>query len=91
MFGLAGTLVSLSQLPADGLAPGAYAQAIGMAVLTTLYGLLLANLVLRAARPDRRARRLAEEQERQQVIDWLAGQVEPAIPHRGPARPQEAA
>ncbi len=43
VFGLAGTLISLSQLPAEGLARGALGGAISMAVLTTLYGLLLAN------------------------------------------------
>jgi chemotaxis protein MotA len=82
VFGLAGTLISLSQLPVDGIARGAYAGAIGMAVLTTLYGLLLANLVLAplARVIDRRA--AAEEAERQKIVDWLAAQVAPAIPRR---------
>lgn len=82
VFGLAGTLVSLSQMPADGIARGAYAGAIGMAVLTTLYGLLLANLVLAPlARLVERAA-LAEERERQKIVDWLAGQVAPDLPQR---------
>lgn len=87
VFGLAGTLVSLSQLPADGLARGAFAGAIAMAVVTTLYGLLLANLVLAPlARMVERAAQ-AEEAERQLVIDWLAGQVgEAAPPPRGDLR-----
>jgi chemotaxis protein MotA len=82
VFGLAGTLVSLSQLPADGIARGAFAGAISMAVLTTLYGLLLANLVLAplARAIDRRI--AAEEAERQKLFDWLAEQVAPVIPHR---------
>lgn len=80
-FGLVGTLVSLSQLPADGIAQGALFGAISMAVLTTLYGVLLANLVL--APLSRAVERAAEDEERQrqQVLDWLAGQVAPAIPH----------
>lgn len=80
VFGLAGTLVSLSQLPADGIAKGAFAAAISMAVLTTLYGLLLANLLLAPlARMIERAG-AAEEAERQNVVDWLASQVEAAMP-----------
>ncbi|MBS0477208.1 MAG: MotA/TolQ/ExbB proton channel family protein [Proteobacteria bacterium] len=82
VFGLAGTLVSLSQLPADGLARGAFTGAIAMAVTTTLYGLLLANLVLAplARRIERAA--LAEEVERQTVIDWLTEQIHDAMPPR---------
>lgn len=82
VFGLAGTLVSLSQLPAQGLATGAFTGVISMAVLTTLYGLLLANFVLAplARIVDRAA--AAEEAQRQEVVDWLAAQVAPAVPHR---------
>ncbi|MDE2412516.1 MAG: MotA/TolQ/ExbB proton channel family protein [Sphingomonadales bacterium] len=86
VFGLAGTLVSLSQLPADGLVRGAFTGAIAMAVTTTLYGLLLANLVLAplARRIERAA--LAEEVERQTVIDWLTEQIHDAMPPRGLGR-----
>ena len=82
VFGLAGTLISLSQMPVDGLAKGAYAAAIGMAVLTTLYGLLLANLLLAplARAIDRVAN--AEEQQRQDIVDWLAAQVIDELPGR---------
>lgn len=82
VFGLAGTLVSLSQLPANGLATGAFTGVISMAVLTTLYGLLLANIVLAplARMVDRAAAR--EEVQRQDVVDWLAAQVAPAVPTR---------
>ena len=91
VFGLAGTLISLSQLPADGIARGAYAGAIGMAVLTTLYGLLLANLLLAPlARMVERAA-AAEERERQSIVDWLAAQVAPAIPRSRPAPLDHAA
>lgn len=82
VFGLAGTLVSLSQLPADGIARGAMAGAISMAVITTLYGLLAANLLLAPlARMVERAAQ-AEERERQDLIDWLAGQLADACPPR---------
>lgn len=82
VFGLAGTLISLSQLPADGLARGAMTGAISMAVVTTLYGLLSANLVLAPlARIVERAAQ-AEERERQSLIDWLAWQVADACPPR---------
>lgn len=82
VFGLAGTLISLSQLPDGGVARGAFAGAISMAVLTTLYGLLLANLLLAplARMVDRRAQ--AEQRERQALLDWLAGQVVPALPRQ---------
>lgn len=84
VFGLAGTLVSLSQLPADGLARGAFAAAIGMAVVTTLYGLLLANLVLAPLSRIVERAALAEERARQDIVDWLAGQVSAAMPRRVP-------
>ena len=78
VFGLAGTLVSLSQLPSSGLAAGQFAGAISLAVLTTLYGLLLANLLLA---PLSRAveRAIArEEEEREKLFDWLSAQIAPA-------------
>lgn len=85
VFGLAGTLVSLARLPADGLSKGAYLGSISMAVLTTLYGLLLANLLLAPlARVIERAAS-EEERERQKLVDWLAQQVAPAVPRGKPA------
>ncbi len=89
VFGLAGTLISLSQLPTGGMAQGAISGAISMAVITTLYGLLCANLVLAPlARMIERAA-LAEERVRQDLIDWLAGQVADACgPRTEPARPE---
>ena len=75
VFGLAGTLISLSQLPHAGVAAAGLTAAISMAVLTTLYGLLAANLLLAPlARIVERAA-LAEETGRQAVIDWLAQQL----------------
>ncbi|VWX53033.1 MotA/TolQ/ExbB proton channel family protein [Novosphingobium sp. 9U] len=80
VFGLAGTLISLSQLPSGGAASGDFTGAIGMAVLTTLYGLLLGNIVFAPlARVVERAAQ-AEERERQGVVDWLEAQIAPAVP-----------
>lgn len=80
VFGLAGTLISLSQLPAGGAERGDFTAAIGMAVLTTLYGLLLGNIVFAPlARVIERAAS-AEERERQTVVDWLEDQIAPAVP-----------
>jgi chemotaxis protein MotA len=80
VFGLAGTLVSLSQLPG---ASGDFAGAISMAVVTTLYGLLLGNLAF--APIARVVARVAarEEKERQKVLDWLEDQVVIALPGHG--------
>ncbi|WP_404482510.1 MotA/TolQ/ExbB proton channel family protein [Novosphingobium sp. BL-52-GroH] len=80
VFGLAGTLVSLTRLPADPGAAGDFTAAISMAVLTTLYGLLLGNLLF-APLARMIARRAAEEErERQRVLDWLETQVAGALP-----------
>lgn len=85
VFGLAATLISLSQLPANGIDRHAYMGAISMAVSATLYGLLLANLILAPlARAIERAA-AEEESERQKIVDWLAKQVAGAMPAR--ARP----
>ena len=80
VFGLAGTLVSLSQLPADGLARGAFMGAISLAVLTTLYGLLLGNLVL--APLSRAVERRVEDEEaaRREISDWMIAKLAPACP-----------
>lgn len=78
VLGLAGTLVALGGFSAA--ADADYARSIGTAVITTLYGLVLANFVLGplAAAVARRAR--IEERERQELIDWLAAAVERSIP-----------
>jgi chemotaxis protein MotA len=87
VFGLAGTLISLSQLPAGGAAQGDFTGAIGMAVLTTLYGLLLGNVLFAPlARVIERAAS-SEEVERQTVVDWLEAQIAPAVPRLHETRP----
>jgi len=90
VFGLVGTLYSLSQLAADGIGKDAFAGAISTAVLTTLYGLLLANLLIAPlARLVERAS-TREEKERQKVVDWLAQQVASDIPRSKPVVVAEA-
>lgn len=84
VFGLAATLISLSQLPADGINRHAYMGAISMAVTATLYGILLANLFFAPlARAVERAA-AKEESERQKIVTWLASQVTAAMPARRP-------
>jgi chemotaxis protein MotA len=78
VLGLAGTLVALATLSGGDGADSDYAAAIGLAVTTTLYGLIAANLVFAplAGAIERRAR--AEERARQSLLDWLAAAVERA-------------
>jgi len=81
VFGLAGTLVSLAQLSGHGgVARALYLNAISMSVLATLYGLLLANLLLAplARAIERRAER--EESARQELVDWIAAQFAAVSP-----------
>lgn len=80
VFGLAGTLVSLTQLPAGQSAPGGYSSAISMAVLTTLYGLLLGNMVFAPVARIVARRNVEDERERQKVLDWLEVQAVDALP-----------
>lgn len=90
VFGLAGTLVSLSQLPPAGVAQGDFVGAIGMAVLTTLYGLLLGNLVFAPLARVLERRSLAEERARQSVVAWLEEQIAPAVPRLHEAQAPQA-
>lgn len=90
VLGLAGTLLSLTQLPRTGVSGAAYGGTISMAVLTTLYGLLLANFVFAplAKAVDRKAQ--AEEAERQKILDWLAEQVAAACAPRRAAHSERS-
>lgn len=87
VFGLAGTLISLSQLSVGGPDSSDFTGAIGMAVLTTLYGLLLGNIVLAPLARTVERRGYAEEYERQQVVDWLEAQIAPAAPQLQDVKP----
>nr|WP_314464157.1 MotA/TolQ/ExbB proton channel family protein [uncultured Novosphingobium sp.] len=80
VFGLAGTLVALNQLPPLDQPGGDFSVAISMAVLTTLYGLLLGNLFFTPLARVVARRAADEERDRQTVIDWLEAQVADAMP-----------
>ncbi|WP_230293673.1 MotA/TolQ/ExbB proton channel family protein [Croceicoccus sp. Ery5] len=78
-FGLAGTLLALSQLPSDPAA--GMNAALSAAVLTTLYGVLLAHLVLTPLAEAIRRSGEAEEQARDELLRWTAAQLEGAVVH----------
>lgn len=80
VFGMAGTLFALSQLDQTAGASPAMMGSIGLAVVTTLYGLLLAHMLLHplASLIERRGRN--EEDQRQLLIDWMARQLAGALP-----------
>ena len=72
ILGLAGTLIALGQAPSAAHQAGGLVDAIAMAVVTTLYGLIAANFVFAplASAIERKSRR--EERDRDLVLDWLA-------------------
>lgn len=80
VFGMAGTLFSLSQMDTGAAAGAASMSSIGLAVVTTLYGLLAAHLVFHplASLVERRGQ--SEEAGRQQLIDWMARQLAGSLP-----------
>lgn len=85
VFGLVGTLVGLASLPANGLdGGGAVMAAVSTAILTTLYGLLVAHLLVMplAGLVERRGH--TEEADRERLIGWLAEQLGPACPRAVP-------
>ena len=89
VLGLAGTLLALGGL-SDAVTTGSYGPAIGAAVTTTLYGLIVANFLFAplSAAVERRAR--AEERERRELLDWLADAVGRAAPDARPASTNSA-
>lgn len=91
VMGLAGTLVSLATLHGAGIRADTLGNAIGMAVATTLYGLIVAHFLFGPLAEIVRRRAAAEEDARQSAIDWLAEQLAPAFEqhdgHHAPARP----
>lgn len=79
VFGLAGTLVALSQPHGTATSSSAMTAAVAAAVLTTLYGLVLAHLVLvpLARMIERRQER--EEAAREALIGWLLEQLRDTV------------
>jgi len=91
VFGLAGTLVALSQLTANA-APGTLiSSSIPMAILTTFYGLMTAHLLFSPLARFIERRAHAEEAERQKLVDWLAAELERETHRQGFAREHLAA
>lgn len=80
VLGLAGTLVALGTMPGDADA-GGMTGAIAMAVITTLYGLAAANFLFSPLASAIMRRSTREERDRQAVLDWLAREVDKAVPH----------
>lgn len=86
VLGLAGTLFALGQAPGTATQGDSLVDAIAMAVVTTLYGLVAANFLFApiAAAIARRSRQ--EERDRDEVLEWLAEGVRKA----GSASPVES-
>lgn len=76
VFGLAGTLIALSQLP-TAAAPGTMLSAsIPTAIVTTFYGLMAAHLFFAPIARFIERRTDGEAEERRKLIDWLASELE---------------
>jgi len=75
VFGMAGTLFSLSQMQVGDMGDAQLLASVAMAIVTTLYGLLLANLAFHPLARLMERRMLAEDEDRQRLIDWLAAQL----------------
>ncbi|AKH44185.1 chemotaxis protein MotA [Altererythrobacter atlanticus] len=78
VLGLAGTLISLGSLSSDVAEGGNYAAAIGMAITTTLYGLVIANFLFSPLAAAVKRRSSVEECARKELLDWLAQAVKDA-------------
>lgn len=77
VFGLIGTLYGLTQLaPAQGVnAAAAIMGAVSTAVLTSLYGALIAHLVCFPLASAIERKGLAEEQERDRLAEWFVASI----------------
>jgi chemotaxis protein MotA len=78
VFGLVGTLYGLTQLgsvSAAGDPTATIMAAVSTAVLTSLYGALIAHLVCFPVASAIERRGLADEQDREALAEWFAGQI----------------
>jgi chemotaxis protein MotA len=77
VFGMIGTLYGLTQLaPLEGAnATATIMAAVSTAVLTSLYGALIAHLVCYPLASAIERRGLADEQEREALAEWFAAQI----------------
>lgn len=82
VLGMAGTLLALAALPANGIgAPTAVMETVSAAVVTTLYGLVLSTFLFYplARAVDRRFER--ETRRRDELTDWLVKELREALPN----------
>jgi chemotaxis protein MotA len=85
VLGLAGTLLALSQLDPDILvSPQDMLAAISVAILSTLYGLLMAHFVYSPLARAVERRGKAEEEARSDVNSWVDAQIAMLEPLRRP-------
>ena len=77
VFGLVGTLLGFTQLaaPAGADATATIMTAVSTAVLTSLYGALIAHLICFPLAGAIERRGLAEEQHREALADWFMAQI----------------
>lgn len=75
VFGLAGTLLALAQLPSDAMLAEDLLGAVSTAVLSTLYGLLLAHLIVMPIARKIERRGEDEERAREEIFTWLHDQL----------------
>ena len=75
VFGLVGTLVALSQMQPDPTGQSMLSSSIPTAIITTFYGLLIANVVFAPLARFVQRRASTEEDQRQQLIDWLSHEL----------------
>ncbi len=82
VFGLIGTLYGFTQLTPHASAPTTITimGAISTAVLTSLYGALIAHLVCHPLASAIERRGHAEEREREALAEWFAAQIDRADP-----------
>lgn len=73
IMGLAGTLIALASQQSGGSEN--LVGAVGMAVLSTLYGLLIANLVYAPIATAIARRNETEESDREAVLDWFGTEM----------------
>ncbi|MCB2088034.1 MAG: MotA/TolQ/ExbB proton channel family protein [Sphingomonadaceae bacterium] len=88
VLGLAGTLVALGQLSGLAAEGSEFAGAIGNAVTTTLYGLVIANFLFGPLAGAVARQSAAEDAARRDVMDWLALHAAAARPHLDPTSTQ---
>jgi len=89
ILGLTGTLIALSQLDPENLSsPDAMVSAISVAILSTLYGLLLAHFICHPLARAIERRGKHEEENRAALIEWLASNIPESEQRAEPAPPQ---